>query len=135
VSQSARVRVSLYDALGMLATTSSPAFTLQDAPTTTPQEPRTESQVTLHSAPNPFRAGGSTTIGFHLPAASPVSLKIYDVAGRLVRTLRDERMEPGRHTVAWDGLDDDRRQAAAGVYFARLRVDGAQRTRRVLLLR
>jgi FlgD Ig-like domain len=74
----------------------------------------------LHGAvPNPFNP--STTIAFDLPAAAPVSLRIYDTAGRLVRTLLDGTPSlAGRNNVVWNGQDDTGRRTASGVYLYRL---------------
>jgi len=69
--------------------------------------------------PNPFNP--QTTIAFELPNEQAVSLRIFDVSGRLVRELVDgEIYAQGRSEVTWNGRDDDGRQVAAGVYFYRL---------------
>ncbi len=70
------------------------------------------------NVPNPFNP--STTIQFSLPQAGPVSLSIYDVNGRRVRTLVDGRADVGRHSVIWDGRDALGREVASGVYLYRL---------------
>jgi len=54
--------------------------------------------------PNPFNP--STTIEFQLPQASHVTLKIYDLQGRLVKTLADGEFPAGTHRVKWDGRDE-----------------------------
>ena len=71
--------------------------------------------------PNPFNP--STTISFQIPEkddglqAIPTSLKIYDVRGRLVRTLMDESLLPGSYSVHWDGSDGNGEQVSSGIYF------------------
>jgi hypothetical protein len=77
-----------------------------------------------NNSPNPF--GGQTTVSFSLPAAAPVSLGIYDLAGRLVRRLAEGTYSAGQHAVTWDGTDTGGRRVAAGVYFYRL--NAADRT-------
>lgn len=74
--------------------------------------------------PNPF--SGSTRISFALKGASsqPVQLKVFDVTGRVVRTLIDRSVEPGQHAVAWDGISDAGVRASSGVYFYELSVPG-----------
>ncbi len=68
--------------------------------------------------PNPFNP--MTTIKFGIPKASSVTLKIYDIAGRLVSTLfNDAPLNPGIVTYNFDG-----RNLASGVYFYALYVDG-----------
>ncbi len=70
-------------------------------------------------APNPFM--GRTRVEFALPAPDRVRLAIHDMSGRLVRTLRNgETLAAGRHAVAWDGRDENGRDMASGVYFARI---------------
>jgi hypothetical protein len=69
------------------------------------------------NAPNPFR--GQTTVGFHVAREGAVRLDVFDVQGRRVATLVDERRTPGTYAVEWDG-----RAFAAGRYLYRLQVDG-----------
>jgi hypothetical protein len=83
--------------------------------------------------PNPFNP--ATEIRFDLPIASKrVTLTIFDVAGRTVRTLHDGPMSAGRHSVAWRGRDDRGRGVSSGVYFYRLDSPGVGQTRKMLLL-
>lgn len=83
--------------------------------------------------PNPFQS--RMMIGFGLGRGGPVHLRVIDSAGRLVRTLVDGRMEPGRHNVEWDGTDSNGRFLASGVYFVRFLGDGSDQTRRITLVR
>ena len=53
-----------------------------------------------------------------LPARSLSSVRVYDVAGRLVRTLVEGNLDAGPHEIVWDGTDDAGRRVASGVYFA-----------------
>jgi len=69
--------------------------------------------------PNPFNP--STTVMFGVDEAGPVSVAVFDVAGRRVRGLvSDVRYEAGEHAVAWDGRDDAGRAVPSGIYFCRL---------------
>jgi hypothetical protein len=68
--------------------------------------------------PNPSMAG--THLRFALPQAGPVSLQIFAIDGRLVRTLVRGTRPAGEHEVVWDGRDGSARRAAPGVYFCRL---------------
>jgi hypothetical protein len=83
--------------------------------------------------PNPFNP--LTTIGYELPNAGAVRLRIYAVDGRLVRTLVDGSRKAGSHTVAWDGRDGAGRAMAAGVYLYRLETAQGVLTRRMALVR
>ncbi len=94
----------------------------------------------LHSNyPNPFNP--TTAIRYDLPEASYVSLVIYDILGREVRTLLDNREEAGFKSVVWDGKDNDGNIASAGVYIYSLRTWSQesektfQKTEKMVLLR
>lgn len=87
--------------------------------------------------PNPFRAGGVTTIPFSVPAGSdgrPGRLIVYDLLGRRVRILLDEAVGAGEQATTWDGRADSGAEVAAGVYVARLSIDGTDRTIRILVV-
>jgi len=66
---------------------------------------------------------------------APVTLQIYDIAGRLTRTLIDRPMDTGTFTESWDGRDDAGDRVASGVYFCRLKADNRMLTRKMLLLK
>ncbi|MBU8920243.1 MAG: T9SS type A sorting domain-containing protein [Bacteroidales bacterium] len=83
--------------------------------------------------PNPFNP--STTIEFGLDKTSPVSLNVYDVAGRLVRIILDETLPAAHYAEVWDGKDGSGNAVASGVYFYRLETDTITRTRKMVLLR
>ena len=84
------------------------------------------------NTPNPF--AGSTRIAYELPAAGAVRVDVFDLSGRLVRTLVDGPQGPGRETVAWDGRDDAGRALAGGIYFIRLRAETGSLVKRAVLL-
>ena len=83
--------------------------------------------------PNPMRHQGQ--VQFFLPAAAQVRLAIYDVRGRLVRTLAQGDHSPGLHTTSWESRADDGSVLGQGIYFARLDVDGQRFTRRFVVVR
>jgi hypothetical protein len=70
------------------------------------------------NAPNPFKQ--QTTINYQLPKAGKVSLKIYNIAGQVVKTLMDGVQGPGAYNVKWDGRDDNKRKISNGIYFYKL---------------
>ncbi|MBU1950685.1 MAG: hypothetical protein KJ927_18375 [Candidatus Eisenbacteria bacterium] len=78
----------------------------------------------LGARPNPF--GGATVVMFDLPAADQVALKIYDVKGRLVRTLADGVLAAGRHNVTWDGRGNDGRKVGGGMYLCTFQTTSQQ---------
>ncbi|HID92983.1 MAG TPA: T9SS type A sorting domain-containing protein [bacterium (Candidatus Stahlbacteria)] len=67
--------------------------------------------------------------------SSLVSLRIYDLTGRLVRTLVDEQQKPGYYKVTWNGKDDSGSAVAPGVYFYRLIADDYSSTKKTVILR
>jgi flagellar hook assembly protein FlgD len=64
-----------------------------------------------------------------------VSLSVYDVNGRLVKTLVDEDAEAGTHLAVWDGTDSTGHRVARGIYFCRMAADEFSATAKVVLLK
>ena len=88
----------------------------------------------LANVPNPFNP--RTTLRFDLPDAMPVSLRVYDIGGRLVDVLlNDEMAAAGRNEIIWCGTDRTDRHLASGTYFYRLEARGQSQTKRMTLLR
>jgi len=87
----------------------------------------------FQSRPNPFRA--STAITFDLPERGTVRLQVFDVRGRLVRTIEEGELEPGRYTVGWDGTDARGVAVGPGLYFYRLQTPSFQATRKAIRVR
>jgi len=85
------------------------------------------------AVPNPFNP--MTQIAYTLGADAEVSLRIYDVSGRLVRDLVAGTRAAGPHRERWDGRDGSGRGVASGVYFARLKVGTETQLRQMLLVR
>ena len=84
--------------------------------------------------PNPFNP--QTTIAFTLPTSAPVSLRVFDLSGQLVRELiAGETRDAGRHEVVWFGRDDQGRALASGTYLYRLQAGEYAETRRAVLLK
>lgn len=87
-----------------------------------------EQYVLGQNYPNPFTT--TTAIPFSLPSAASVSLKVYDVQGRLVATLLDGMQPSGQHTVSWNASD-----LASGMYFYRLEQEGTTLSRSLMLVK
>ncbi len=81
--------------------------------------------------PNPARTG--LTIHWQLPTLQPVSLRVYNTAGRLVRVLEEGERAPGRYSTRWNGRDDEGSRLAAGVYFCALEAGERRLSRKVVL--
>ncbi len=83
--------------------------------------------------PNPFNP--STTIPFSLEKRRDITLNIYDVSGRMVKTLVDGAVSKGGHRVEWQGRNNRNLPMPSGVYFARLNTGRHVFTRKILLVR
>ena len=87
----------------------------------------------VQNVPNPFNP--VTQIAYHVPYESAVSIRIYDVSGRLVRTLVDRVSEPGRHVAVWDGGTDSGDSVGSGVYFCTMEAPDFHESRKMTLLK
>jgi hypothetical protein len=94
-----------------------------------PELPRVAS---LGVAPNPFNP--QTELTFALPAPSSVSLTVYDLRGRRVRTLVDEPFVAGYHSVVWNGRDDRDRGLPSGVYLTLFEAGSIRLTKRMTMV-
>ncbi len=83
--------------------------------------------------PNPFNP--STTIEFNLPSSQEVKLTIYDLNGREVRTLLNEKIGAGRHSIIWNGRDNSGYNLPSGVYFYRLSTGDFQSIKKLMLIK
>jgi hypothetical protein len=84
-------------------------------------------------SPNPFRS--HTQISYALPNAGNVSLRVYDVTGRTVRTLASGHQKAGSYTVSWDARDSRGKQVPYGVYFYRLDTPGFRAVKKAVVAR
>jgi hypothetical protein len=102
---------------------SAPVEVMRPAPTKT----------LLQNVPNPFNP--ATAIRYEIVETVPVSLRIYDVRGALVRVLFEGQRPPGRYKEAWNGVSDRGDRVASGVYFYRLTTPGFKQTKKMVLLK
>jgi YVTN family beta-propeller protein len=85
------------------------------------------------NCPNPFRDW--TIVQFSIPEPVHVWLGVYDVTGRLVRTLVDGQERPGSYRIFWDGSDNRGQQVASGLYFCKFEAGGFTKTRKMIFVR
>jgi len=86
----------------------------------------------LPPAPNPFNP--TTTLTYEVPAGGgAVLLRVYDLAGHVVRTLAEGHRDAGRHELVWDGRDAGGRPAPSGVYLFRLTAGGSSMSRTAVM--
>jgi hypothetical protein len=107
--------------LGSSAPTNAPAGGIPVAPSLAPL------------TPNP--ALGRSLVTWTLPQASQASVRVYDAAGRQVRTLLDGASPAGTYSQVWDGRDDDGRRLPAGVYMVEVAAGGFRQSRKSVMLR
>jgi hypothetical protein len=83
--------------------------------------------------PNPFNQ--STKIEFALVNSGFVSLEIYDILGRKVRTLVSENLTPGYKSVLWNGKDNSGKEVASGIYFYQIKIGDFSEAKKLVLLK
>ena len=98
-----------------------------------PSEVPSAELFTTSQHPNPFNP--TTRISFHLPRAGHLSLKVFDLRGQLVRTLRDGFLAAGPGHADWDGRTDQGEPAASGIYFYEARAMESVLTGKMTLLK
>ncbi|HEY6509999.1 MAG TPA: FlgD immunoglobulin-like domain containing protein, partial [Vicinamibacterales bacterium] len=101
-------------------TTTAPCMT-----TDVPQSPDGRLFTNFMKVGNSVVRAGSARIHFGVASTDRVRIRMYDVSGRLVRTIADRSFNPGQYDLAWDGADDNGNQAPRGVYFARIEYSAA----------
>jgi len=104
-----------------------------DKPVAVSEEMPRPAGAVLAAYPNPFNP--ATTIRFTLPEQSSVRLVVFDLNGRVVRTLVDRPMLAGTHSVVWDGRDALGRNAASGAYLYTITTSRGTSTKRMVLVR
>ena len=87
----------------------------------------------MKNYPNPFNP--STTISFSLLSTNNVELSIYNVKGQKVKTLFNEEMQLGKHSIIWSGVDDNNKPVGSGIYFYKLKTNKKISVKRMLLLK
>jgi hypothetical protein len=87
----------------------------------------------IRNCPNPFN--GMTKIKFGITEPMQVQMAVYDVRGRLVANIVNQKMDPGIYTVEWNGTDRHGARVASGLYFCRMVAGAEVRTRKMMLLR
>jgi len=83
--------------------------------------------------PNTFNP--TTTLSFSVPVEGHISLNVYDMAGRLVRTLVDSNLNMGYHNMEWNGLDNTGHTVSSGMYIYSLRGEGVSITKKMVMMK
>jgi hypothetical protein len=130
VSPACRLKVRVRDAAGLVDEQESQAFTLANF--TSVAEAPQRLQVGP-AAPNPFNP--LTTIQYVNPRAGRLTLLIFDMRGRRVRTLLDAELSAGPGSIMWNGQDDSGRAVGSGVYYVQAIAAGERSYLKVTLVR
>jgi hypothetical protein len=131
-TDSCLVRVDAWDpSMNVGSGQSASLFTVD--PYTTGAEDTPLATALHQNYPNPFN--GHTTISYSLERPEHVSVRIYDTAGRLVRTIEDRDRPAGTWQVVWNGRDNASRPVASGIYFMRMKAGSYGESRKIVYLR
>ena len=87
----------------------------------------------FQNRPNPFNP--TTDIRFSIAQAGRVEVAIYDVNGRLVKTLVDGKIEAGLHSVVWDGTNNLGAKVGSGVYWSKMRTEEYVSKKQMVILK
>jgi flagellar hook assembly protein FlgD len=91
-------------------------------------------KMELSNYPNPFNP--STTIEFSIQNNSNVELSIFNIKGQKIKSLLNDQITSGEHSIVWNGEDDSGKKASSGVYLYKLHVNGRiELTKKCLLLK
>ena len=93
----------------------------------------TAARLTLESRPNPFHQ--RTNLAYTVPEPGKVTLEVFDILGRQVRVLVDERKRAGTYTISWGGGDHSGKAVASGVYLGRLTFENKTITQKMVLVK
>jgi hypothetical protein len=83
--------------------------------------------------PNPFNP--TTTINFSIKNSAPVSIEIFNLKGQKVKTLVDQPMTAGTHSVVWNGNDNNNQNVSSGVYYYRMTSGKYSATKKMVLMK
>ncbi len=107
----------------------------QNEPSAAPETPSLPLRYAL-GEPRPNPTTRSTWISYEVPVpGGAIRIEIFDVGGRLIRTLVDRVEQPGRWGSVWDGRDEQGREAFSGVYLCRLQARNAHEIRKIVWAR
>lgn len=87
----------------------------------------------LQNYPNPFNP--TTTIEYTIPRANVVTVRIYDITGRMVQVFENGLQEAGEHRVLWDGRNNAGQSVASGMYIYEIRFEGSVLARKMMLIK
>jgi hypothetical protein len=90
-------------------------------------------KLSIRSYPNPFNP--ETNIEYHLKSDAQVTIYIYDIQGKQVRSLGDNYQQAGTYTIRWDGLNESGTLVPSGVYFIRVSAGNETLNHRIVMMK
>ncbi|RLD59276.1 MAG: hypothetical protein DRJ01_11530 [Bacteroidetes bacterium] len=87
----------------------------------------------LKNYPNPFNP--ETIISFSIPNHSNVELSVFNIKGQKVKTLINEKLHIGKHSIIWSGVDEHNKTVSSGIYLYKIRVNNQESVKRMILLK
>ncbi len=97
------------------------------------ESPQPQNYALFSNYPNPFNM--RTIFRFQIPDASHVTISVYNILGRKIKTIVDERKESGLYSAVWDGFDDEGAPVVSGLYFYQMVAGDFQQTRKLTVVR
>jgi len=92
-----------------------------------------DNAILLENYPNPFNP--TTTISYQLPENCNVELIVFNLKGKKVKILVNEKLDYGNHTIIWNGKDDNNKAVSSGIYFYKLKTDNNEETKKMILMK
>ena len=83
--------------------------------------------------PNPFNP--KTNIVFDVPEISKINIEIFNIYGQKIQTLINNIIQPGLHSLLWDGRDKNGKELSSGIYFCRMRSESFFKSQKLILLK
>ena len=83
--------------------------------------------------PNPFNA--LTKIDYYLYKENEVELVVYNIEGKKIKTLKNEKQQPGYRSILWDGTNKFGQPVPTGIYFLKMNIDEIMETKKMILLK
>ena len=87
----------------------------------------------LKNYPNPFNP--TTNIAFEIAESGKTKVEVFNVKGQKIKTLLNENMEIGEHSVIWNGNDSNNKRVSSGIYFYKISINGQQKINKMLMLK
>jgi hypothetical protein len=96
-------------------------------------DPQPNNYYLSEAYPNPFNP--STSLKFNIPETENVTIKVYDLLGREVKTLLNENLHGGEHQLIWDGTDNNSNRVSSGIYFINMASGEFNKSIKIILIK